>query len=123
MSLLCLYKDNTEPVQGYLVYYVMFRDLPDSLVPHHQSHQRLIFTCSYSSSIFFILLRLILSIWNCFVRCTFVNGFVHMLHNILYVVSFRTIVALVYNVLKSFMEMNSKLFDELTSSYKADRQK
>ena len=36
---------------------------------------------------------------------------------------FRTIVALVYNVLKSFMEMNSKLFDELTSSYKADRQK
>lgn len=35
----------------------------------------------------------------------------------------RTIVALVYNVLKTFMEMNSKLFDELTSSYKADRQK
>ena len=31
--------------------------------------------------------------------------------------------ALVYNVLKTFMEMNSKLFDELTSSYKADRQK
>ena len=36
---------------------------------------------------------------------------------------FRTIVALVYNVLKTFMEMNSKLFDELTSSYKSDRQK
>jgi len=36
---------------------------------------------------------------------------------------FRTIVALVYNVLKAFMEMNSKLFDELTSSYKAERQK
>lgn len=35
----------------------------------------------------------------------------------------QTIVALVYNVLKTFMEMNSKLFDELTSSYKADRQK
>lgn len=35
----------------------------------------------------------------------------------------QTIVALVYNVLKSFMEMNSRLFDELTSSYKADRQK
>lgn len=35
----------------------------------------------------------------------------------------QTIVALVYNVLKSFMEMNSKLFDELTSSYKAERQK
>jgi len=35
----------------------------------------------------------------------------------------QTIVALVYNVLKSFMEMNSKLFDELTSSYKADRQR
>ncbi|XP_064621297.1 serine/threonine-protein phosphatase 2A 56 kDa regulatory subunit epsilon isoform-like isoform X5 [Lineus longissimus] len=35
----------------------------------------------------------------------------------------QTIVALVYNVLKSFMEMNSKLFDELTASYKADRQK
>lgn len=36
---------------------------------------------------------------------------------------YRTIVALVYNVLKTFMEMNSKLFDELTSSYKSDRQK
>jgi serine/threonine-protein phosphatase 2A regulatory subunit B' len=35
----------------------------------------------------------------------------------------QTIVALVFNVLKSFMEMNSKLFDELTSSYKADRQR
>ena len=35
----------------------------------------------------------------------------------------QTIVALVYNVLKSFMEMNSKLFDELTSSYKAEKQK
>nr|XP_024218201.1 serine/threonine-protein phosphatase 2A 56 kDa regulatory subunit epsilon isoform-like [Halyomorpha halys] len=35
----------------------------------------------------------------------------------------QTIIALVYNVLKTFMEMNSKLFDELTSSYKADRQK
>lgn len=35
----------------------------------------------------------------------------------------QTIIALVYNVLKAFMEMNSKLFDELTSNYKADRQK
>ncbi|XP_046849222.1 serine/threonine-protein phosphatase 2A 56 kDa regulatory subunit epsilon isoform-like [Xenia sp. Carnegie-2017] len=35
----------------------------------------------------------------------------------------QTIVALVYNVLKTFMDMNSKLFDDLTSSYKADRQK
>ncbi|XP_058060474.1 serine/threonine-protein phosphatase 2A 56 kDa regulatory subunit epsilon isoform [Anopheles bellator] len=35
----------------------------------------------------------------------------------------QTIVALVYNVLKTFMEMNSKLFDELTASYKAERQK
>lgn len=34
----------------------------------------------------------------------------------------RTIVALVYNVLKTLMEMNCTLFDELTSSYKADRQ-
>ncbi|KAL9692979.1 hypothetical protein quinque_012264 [Culex quinquefasciatus] len=34
----------------------------------------------------------------------------------------QTIVALVYNVLKTFMEMNSKLFDELTASYKAERQ-
>uniref|UniRef100_A0A672KYE5 Serine/threonine protein phosphatase 2A regulatory subunit n=1 Tax=Sinocyclocheilus grahami TaxID=75366 RepID=A0A672KYE5_SINGR len=33
------------------------------------------------------------------------------------------IVALVYNVLKAFMEMNSTLFDELTSTYKSDRQK
>jgi serine/threonine-protein phosphatase 2A regulatory subunit B' len=35
----------------------------------------------------------------------------------------QTIVALVYNVLKTFMEMNSKLFDELTASYKAERLK
>ncbi|XP_060034383.1 serine/threonine-protein phosphatase 2A 56 kDa regulatory subunit alpha isoform isoform X3 [Erinaceus europaeus] len=35
----------------------------------------------------------------------------------------QTIVALVYNVLKTLMEMNSKLFDELTSSYKAERQR
>uniref|UniRef100_A0AAY4ESR0 Serine/threonine protein phosphatase 2A regulatory subunit n=1 Tax=Denticeps clupeoides TaxID=299321 RepID=A0AAY4ESR0_9TELE len=34
-----------------------------------------------------------------------------------------TIVALVYNVLKTLMEMNSVLFDELTSSYKAERQR
>ncbi|XP_018422768.1 PREDICTED: serine/threonine-protein phosphatase 2A 56 kDa regulatory subunit alpha isoform [Nanorana parkeri] len=34
-----------------------------------------------------------------------------------------TIVALVYNVLKTLMEMNGKLFDELTGSYKAERQK
>ncbi|KAG7270456.1 hypothetical protein CRUP_022769 [Coryphaenoides rupestris] len=34
-----------------------------------------------------------------------------------------TIVALVYNVLKTLMEMNSTLFDELTASYKADRQR
>uniref|UniRef100_A0A673G3D6 Serine/threonine protein phosphatase 2A regulatory subunit n=1 Tax=Sinocyclocheilus rhinocerous TaxID=307959 RepID=A0A673G3D6_9TELE len=33
------------------------------------------------------------------------------------------IVALVYNVLKAFMEMNSTLFDELTSTYKSDRQR
>ena len=35
----------------------------------------------------------------------------------------QTIVALVYNVLKTFMEINSKLFDELTASYKAERQR
>uniref|UniRef100_A0A4W4G880 Serine/threonine protein phosphatase 2A regulatory subunit n=1 Tax=Electrophorus electricus TaxID=8005 RepID=A0A4W4G880_ELEEL len=35
----------------------------------------------------------------------------------------QTIVALVYNVLKTLMEMNGKLFDELTASYKADRQR
>lgn len=35
----------------------------------------------------------------------------------------QTIVALVYNVLKTFMEVNSKLFDELTASYKVERQK
>lgn len=34
-----------------------------------------------------------------------------------------SIVALVYNVLKTFMEMNGKLFDELSANYKADRQK
>ncbi|KAM9435210.1 serine/threonine-protein phosphatase 2A 56 kDa regulatory subunit alpha isoform [Clarias gariepinus] len=35
----------------------------------------------------------------------------------------QTIVALVYNVLKTLMEMNSTLFDELTASYKGDRQR
>lgn len=35
----------------------------------------------------------------------------------------QTIVALVYNVLKTFMEMNSRLFDELTGTYKIERQK
>uniref|UniRef100_A0A0N4Z6V2 Serine/threonine protein phosphatase 2A regulatory subunit n=1 Tax=Parastrongyloides trichosuri TaxID=131310 RepID=A0A0N4Z6V2_PARTI len=35
----------------------------------------------------------------------------------------QTIVALIYNVLKSFMEMNGKLFDELTANYKGERQK
>ncbi|XP_041951543.1 protein phosphatase 2, regulatory subunit B', epsilon isoform X3 [Alosa sapidissima] len=31
--------------------------------------------------------------------------------------------ALIYNVLKAFMEMNSTLFDELAATYKADRQR
>jgi serine/threonine-protein phosphatase 2A regulatory subunit B' len=35
----------------------------------------------------------------------------------------QTIVALVYNVLKTFMEMNGKLFDELTANYKMERQR
>jgi serine/threonine-protein phosphatase 2A regulatory subunit B' len=35
----------------------------------------------------------------------------------------QTIIALVYNVLKTFMEVNSKLFDELTANYKTERQK
>ncbi len=30
---------------------------------------------------------------------------------------------MVYNVLKTLMSMNSKLFDELTASYKAEKQK
>uniref|UniRef100_A0A8C2F4H8 Serine/threonine protein phosphatase 2A regulatory subunit n=1 Tax=Cyprinus carpio TaxID=7962 RepID=A0A8C2F4H8_CYPCA len=30
----------------------------------------------------------------------------------------QTIISLIYNVLKTFMEMNSKLFDDLTASYK-----
>ena len=34
----------------------------------------------------------------------------------------KTIVSLIYNVLKDFMEINSKLFDELTTSYKAKRE-
>lgn len=34
----------------------------------------------------------------------------------------RTIVSLIYNVLKTFMEMNGKLFDELTASYKLEKQ-
>ncbi|KAL4827036.1 hypothetical protein H8958_015470 [Nasalis larvatus] len=32
------------------------------------------------------------------------------------------IVALVYNVLKAFIEMNSTVFDELTATYKSDHQ-
>jgi len=35
----------------------------------------------------------------------------------------QTIVTLVYNVLKTFMEMNGKLFDELTANYKNERQR
>jgi serine/threonine-protein phosphatase 2A regulatory subunit B' len=35
----------------------------------------------------------------------------------------QTIVALVYNLLNSFIELNSRLFDGLTASYDADRQK
>ncbi|XP_062857755.1 serine/threonine-protein phosphatase 2A 56 kDa regulatory subunit alpha isoform [Trichomycterus rosablanca] len=35
----------------------------------------------------------------------------------------QTIVSLVYNVLKSLMEMNTKLFDELTTTYKTERQR
>lgn len=35
----------------------------------------------------------------------------------------QTIVALVYNVLKTLMEMNSKLFDDLTVNYKNEKQK
>ena len=35
----------------------------------------------------------------------------------------QTIVALVYSVLKTFMELNNKLFDELTANYKSERQK
>uniref|UniRef100_A0A8C1P4C7 Serine/threonine protein phosphatase 2A regulatory subunit n=1 Tax=Cyprinus carpio TaxID=7962 RepID=A0A8C1P4C7_CYPCA len=35
----------------------------------------------------------------------------------------QTIISLIYNVLKTFMEMNSKLFDELTASYKVEKQK
>ncbi|XP_069749918.1 serine/threonine-protein phosphatase 2A 56 kDa regulatory subunit epsilon isoform isoform X2 [Narcine bancroftii] len=35
----------------------------------------------------------------------------------------QTIVSLIYNVLKTFMEMNNALFDELTASYKVDRQR
>lgn len=35
----------------------------------------------------------------------------------------RAISALIYNVLKAFMEMNSALFDELASTYKSERQR
>ena len=40
-----------------------------------------------------------------------------------YLLVLRNIVSLVYNVLKSMMEMNGKLFDELTNSYKAEKQR
>ncbi|KAJ8266175.1 hypothetical protein GJAV_G00126810 [Gymnothorax javanicus] len=35
----------------------------------------------------------------------------------------QTIVSLIFNVLKTFMEMNSTLFDDLTASYKVEKQK
>uniref|UniRef100_H3AGW4 Serine/threonine protein phosphatase 2A regulatory subunit n=1 Tax=Latimeria chalumnae TaxID=7897 RepID=H3AGW4_LATCH len=35
----------------------------------------------------------------------------------------QTIVSLIYNVLKTFMEMNGALFDELTTSYKVEKQR
>ena len=35
----------------------------------------------------------------------------------------RNILTLVYNVLKVMMQINSKLFDELSNSYKADKQR
>lgn len=35
----------------------------------------------------------------------------------------QTIISLVYNVLKTFMEANPKLFDDLTANYKVERQK
>lgn len=35
----------------------------------------------------------------------------------------RAISALIYNVLKAFMEMNSALFDELAATYKSERQR
>jgi len=35
----------------------------------------------------------------------------------------QTIVTLVYNVLKTLMEMNTKLFDELSTNYKNERQR
>lgn len=38
-------------------------------------------------------------------------------------ITFRTIVTLVYNVLKAFMEMDSQLFDKLTATFKAEKQK
>lgn len=41
----------------------------------------------------------------------------------MFLISHRTIVSLIYNVLKTFMEMNSKLFDDLTASYKVEKQK
>uniref|UniRef100_A0A672P3L8 Serine/threonine protein phosphatase 2A regulatory subunit n=1 Tax=Sinocyclocheilus grahami TaxID=75366 RepID=A0A672P3L8_SINGR len=40
------------------------------------------------------------------------------LHTFLWAIS-----ALIYNVLKAFMEMNSALFDELAANYKSDRQR
>ena len=36
---------------------------------------------------------------------------------------FRAIKALVYNVLKSFMDMDLHLFEKLATSYKSERQK
>ncbi|KAK6055095.1 protein phosphatase 2A regulatory B subunit [Cooperia oncophora] len=58
---------------------------------------------------------------------TSAQGYVPIMFPALYRISKehwnQTIVALVYNVLKTFMEMNGKLFDELTSTYKMERQK
>lgn len=43
--------------------------------------------------------------------------------SLVFLIFHRAIVALVYNVLKAFMEMNSTMFDELTATYKSDRQR
>ncbi|KAG1672759.1 Serine/threonine-protein phosphatase 2A regulatory subunit alpha isoform [Nymphon striatum] len=104
--------DVIEPTQFQKVQEVLFRQISKSVSsPHFQVAERALY------------------FWNNEYILSLLEENSHVILPIMFPALYRiskehwnqTIVALVYNVLKTFMEMNSKLFDELTASYKADR--
>ncbi|XP_014249434.1 serine/threonine-protein phosphatase 2A 56 kDa regulatory subunit epsilon isoform isoform X1 [Cimex lectularius] len=106
--------DVIEPSQFVKIEEVLFRQLSKCVSsPHFQVAERSLY------------------LWNNEYIMSLIEENNHVIMPILFPALYRnskehwnqTIIALVYNVLKTFMDMNSKLFDELTSSYKADRQK